>query len=484
MKNYLITNYKIFLIILFITGISTLSNGCNKNIVKTDFAGLWQGPHPELAHIKFILHIQESTAEELQGEGYWVNQNIVQKQFPIDSINVEDDEIHIFIGCWNCIYSGKLDASSSNINGYFGCMGEKPDSISLTRALPHQVLGMCQQAQDSSLTYSLPFREENGLQVADVTGTSIVSEILTDIIAEIGREVYGRYHSFLLVKNGKLVAERYFYGFERDDLHPLESVTKSVVSLLSGILYDQGKLGALESPVSNFFPSDIISQDFDKIHIRHLLTMSSGLKTNDQEMIQRTNRLTYLLNLHSTETPGLQFRYQAANAELLGAIIKKVSGQFTDTFAREHLFKPLGISRYDWETFKQDGYPLCSGALWLRPRDMAKIGQLVLNRGHWNVKQIVPTGWITESTRQQIETGIGKDNYSYQWWISDIPSGNRKYKLVWANGLGSQFIFIFPELNIVIVTTGGNWAGGNDGRSWDIFKMLEKYLYRLIKNGV
>ena len=146
-----------------------------------------------------------------------------------------------------------------------------------------------------------------------------------------------------------------------------------------------------------------------------------------------------------------------------------------DEYAEKYLFGPLGIQSYNWEAHKQDGtYPLTSGSLEMLPADMIKIGLLVLNKGMWNGNQVVSPGWLHESTMAHIESHIEGDYYGYQWWRISIESGNKQYDAIWANGMGSQFIFIIPELDMVIVTTGYNYE---DEKSWDIFEGLRDHLY-------
>jgi CubicO group peptidase (beta-lactamase class C family) len=135
----------------------------------------------------------------------------------------------------------------------------------------------------------------------------------------------------------------------------------------------------------------------------------------------------------------------------------------------------LKIADFNWEIYKQDGYPSMAGSLWLKPRDMAKIGLMVLNEGQFNGRQIVSKEWICESTSKKIKTHIQGDDYAYQWWNINLKSNGKTYQCIWANGLGSQFIYIIPELKVVIVTTGHNYE--ND--SWAIKSGIEKSLYLL-----
>ena len=148
---------------------------------------------------------------------------------------------------------------------------------------------------------------------------------------------------------------------------------------------------------------------------------------------------------------------------------------YADEFAKKYLFEPLGITNYNWEINKQNGYPSMAGALELQPRDMGKLGLLILNSGTFSGNQVVSEEWIAESTSVKTNTHIPGDDYSYQWWNLHLKSDGKTYECIWANGWGSQIIYIFPELKVVIVTTGHNY----EGDSWTITNGISKYLYLL-----
>jgi hypothetical protein len=398
---------------------------------------------------------------------------------------VINDEITIKINQWNCEYRGKLSRNSDQLVGRFDCKGEKPDSVSLNRISLNSVFGLfkvnefCLNGSDSICLNAEPDNEISNIKCLDSAGTD--ENILSKIDEEITYGKYGKIHSFLLFKCDKLIFEKYYYGFHKNVLHPLESATKSVISLLIGLLYDQGKFKDLSDSVSKYLSTDqnIISNNVQKTNLHQLLTMTSGITCDQNKLLFSKNREEFLLSCTKSEESGTQFEYQNWNTEMLGLIIKFTSGLYADDFAHENLFFPLGIVRYKWDIFKNKGYPLCGGSLWLRPRDMGKIGLLVLNRGIWQGKRLISEEWITASVTGHIQTGIDNDKYGYQWWISEITSGKSAYRLIWANGLGSQFIFIFPDLDMVMVTTGGNWTGRYEERSWDIFKLLQSYLCKL-----
>lgn len=290
-------------------------------------------------------------------------------------------------------------------------------------------------------------------------------------------------HSVLVARDGKLVFERYFRGsdeipgriygrrvedvtFDADTLHDMKSVSKSVASLAVGIAIDRGLVGSINEPIFSFFPelSDLRSPEKDRIQLVHALTMSMGLRweeatpatgdeNNDEARMNRArDACRYVLGLGATAPAGQEFFYNTGALALMSAIIRKATGRPLDEFARETLFEPLGIAAVEWERRKGDTD--AGGGLRLRPRDMAKIGQLVLAGGRWNDRQIVSKAWIETSTAPKIEATSGM-SYGYLWWLGRTRVEGREVRWIGALGRGGQSIRIVPELNLVVVVTAG-----------------------------
>ncbi|KJC37125.1 hypothetical protein UP09_28145 [Bradyrhizobium sp. LTSP885] len=244
--------------------------------------------------------------------------------------------------------------------------------------------------------------------------------------------------AIVVVRHGVLVYERYF-AYPQQQIHADattrhrgNSMTKSVVSLLVGIAMDRGLIKDLDAPVVAYFPddADLHMPDKDPITLRHLLTMSAGLG--------------------SGRAPGVSFEYNNSETELVGAILKKVTGKTVDVLAQEDIFAPLGIKDVEWYKSPFTGLPTSSEGLNLRPRDWAKIGQLVLNRGVWDGRQIVPASWVVQSTAEQIRTE-GPRSYGYQWWLGQSLDRDRVVQWIYARGYNSQKTIIIPALDMVVV---------------------------------
>ena len=248
-------------------------------------------------------------------------------------------------------------------------------------------------------------------------------------------------------------------------MNNVKSVSKSVASLAVGIAIDRGLIRSVNEPIFSFFPelSDLRSPEKDRIQLLHALTMSMGLKwveaTPDNEDNNDEGRMhmapdpcRYVLGLPVTAPAGQEFFYNTGALTLLSAIIRKATGRPLDEFARETLFEPLGITRVEWNRYKGDTD--AGGGLRLRPRDMAKIGQLVLAGGRWNDRQIVPGGWIETSTAPKLKA-TDAQSYGYLWWLGRSLLNGRQVQWVGALGRGGQSIRIVPELDLVVVVTAG-----------------------------
>ena len=262
----------------------------------------------------------------------------------------------------------------------------------------------------------------------------------------------------LVVKDGYLVQELYSGEYGVDVLHNVYSCTKSVVSTLVGIAVDRGEMDGVESLLLDLFP-DITPENVDEwkesITLRDALMMSAGFDARDSwlyeweklgDMHDAEDAVQYVLDLPMAFEPGSSFEYTNGVSHLLSCLITEKTGMAAAEYADERLFGPLGITDYEWradDAGRNWGY----SSLYMRPRDMAKIGYLFLNEGVWDGEQIVSEAWVREATRHRIDANL-RDGYGYQWWVDDDG-----YYL--ALGYMGQFIFVLPEHDIVAVFTGG-----------------------------
>lgn len=267
-------------------------------------------------------------------------------------------------------------------------------------------------------------------------------------------------HSLMIIHNDDVILDTHFYPYDGGTVHELASVTKSVITTLIGIAADQGKLRLNDKMVSFFPDRTIANRSFlkNQITVRQLAGMTSGLdctSANDEqtltEMGVASDWVQFTLDRKVKHLPGTHFEYCSPGMHVLSAILQEATGVTALEFARANLFEPLGITDVIWELDPQ-GYSDGWAGLYLYPDDLAKIGYLMLHQGRWEGKQIVSSTWVEEATKLQKKTGKG-DNYGYGWWV---PPPTQFIEFA-AEGRGGQYIRILPELDLIVVTTGGGF---------------------------
>jgi CubicO group peptidase (beta-lactamase class C family) len=273
-------------------------------------------------------------------------------------------------------------------------------------------------------------------------------------------------HSLTIVRNGVIILDACFYPFTRGMRHDVASVTKSVVSLLTGIAIGEGHLEGVEQPVGDVLrTTEARGPEPGKAQLRigNLLAMQSGLNcgfTRGEPELTAMRKshdwVAYALSLPMAAEPGRRFGYCSPNYHVMSAALSTTTKQSALEYARRRLFRPLGIQDVYWPADPM-GVTYGWGDLQLRPRDMAKIGLLMLRRGQWGTRRIVSESWIDSSTSVHAAANENED-YGLGWWIS-----RRLSTLFEANGRGGQRISVVPEKNIVVVMTGGGFEPGDVG---------------------
>lgn len=273
-----------------------------------------------------------------------------------------------------------------------------------------------------------------------------------------------RFRSLVVARRGRLVYERYYGGSSVGTLADVRSVTKSVVSTLVGIAIEEGHIEGLDQPITDFLrsPAHRIRSDHRAVTVGHLLSMSSGFEwaesgaTQYNDWIRADDHVDYLLDRPLVASPGDSFTYNSAAVHMLGVLLEAATGRSLPAYADEVLFEPLGIHGRDWEALSETSFNGGSG-LDLRPRDLARFGQLFLQRG-WSARApIVPAGWVADATTPGFEPfpGVGPINalsYGFLWWV-DL---DRDAYFAW--GYAGQFVYVAPSLELVVVAT-TDWRG-------------------------
>jgi len=297
-----------------------------------------------------------------------------------------------------------------------------------------------------------------------------------------------RLHSFLVSWRGKLILERYYNGARRAHAANIKSASKSVLSALVGIAIDRGLIANVKQPIASFFPH-LLGNDGDspkrEITVEDLLTMRSGLETtsnrNYGRWVQSRDWIRFALAQRLVYPPGTTMEYSTGNAHLLSAILTKVSGTNTWQFAQESFAKPLGFALPKWPQDPQGIY-FGGNDMLLTPRQMVAFGGLYLNRGRAGGQQIVPAAWVDASFVPRAQSRRESERfYGYGWWIREL-AGRRTF---YAWGYGGQFIFVVPELDLVVVTTSST-AVSAERRSHlrAIYDLVEHSVIAPVASGV
>jgi CubicO group peptidase (beta-lactamase class C family) len=318
-----------------------------------------------------------------------------------------------------------------------------------------------------SYTYHPPPDRGDGWKVGDAEEVGVDRHALEGMVSAVVSGEAGVLQSLLVARSGRLVLEEYFHGYGPGDLHPLASCTKSVSSLLVGLAIEEGAIRGVDAPVADFFPEEkgALGAGWEALTLEDLLTMSMALdwSPREAENLHGTGPEFFrrVLSRSVSGNPGQDWAYVSANVNLLAGVLFRATGRHAEAFAVEHLFRPLGIQTWNWEGMKTDGFYLMDGSLQLLPRDMGKIGQMVLDGGRWEGRRVVGGAWIDASTRHRLDAGEWGEGYGYLWWRMEAPGpGGEPVPAIFANGWGSQFIAVFPTLDLVVVTTGGNEYNG------------------------
>ncbi len=345
---------------------------------------------------------------------------------------------------------------------------------------------------------------EEGIKVSSMEQEGINAAIITSLDSAITKGVYPNIHSLLIAKNNKLVFEKYWPAITKsrdtmammlngkDSLHFIASITKSIVSACIGIAIKQGKIKNVHQRIFDFFPEYSMQDSGLKsaLTIRHLLTMSSGIKWdedisyNDPEnssskMTASTNVVEYVLSQPMDFPPGKVWNYNSGGPQLLATIIEKSTGKQIDRFASEFLFKPLGIKYFKWSKYTGTGIPMASGGLRLRSRDLLKFGLLYSNKGKWKGIQIVPDLWADESFVSQIKAKRGRE-YGFLFYIFPDTINNKPLGIVAAVGNGDQRIYLDKSNGLIVVFTAGNYNNRNNVKN--SYAILKDYIYPALIN--
>ena len=334
-----------------------------------------------------------------------------------------------------------------------------------------------------------PSTRSDGWQIATADSVGVDAVQLAKLTQSLRAWPELGVHAVLIERNGRLIYEEYFDGFDErwgtplgpvkmtaESRHDLRSVTKSVVSALVGIANGEGKIPSLDEPIVKWFSEypDLDTPDRRRVTLAHALSMTSGFDWNEDvpyndprndeiRMTRDPQPLRYALARPFAKDPGADFKYNGGLTQVVAAVLVRATKMSLQEYARTRLFEPLGITDVEW-VGDLAGMPAAASGLRLRARDLAKIGSLYLNGGKWNGKQVIPGSWIELSTRRQFRfrprTGAdagGEFGYGYFWWYSCYPSAKGLIEARTAVGNGQQRVFVLPTMNMAVTIFAGRY---------------------------
>jgi len=268
-----------------------------------------------------------------------------------------------------------------------------------------------------------------------------------------------------------------------------------ITSTLIGIAIDKGIIGGTDENLASFLPEYkhlFVANDKKEITLKHVLTMTAGFDWDETTYMyndprnpvrtfygpERDNIVGYILSRPMKSRPGSKFNYDGGLSALLGVILEKRTSLKVSEFADRYLFGPLGITKYTWGYYDfASKVPRTGGGLSICPRDMAKLGQLFINKGRWKRKQIISSAWVEEATRTHVKSHpTGLTGYGYQWWCYKFKRDQEIVDAYAAAGWGGQRILVFPALDMVVVFTAGNHLAPRIQASIMMHSMLSGYI--------
>ena len=279
----------------------------------------------------------------------------------------------------------------------------------------------------------------------------ISSDLFAALLRELDASKDTEMHHFMALRHGKVICECNFAPYPKGMWHITHSMCKSITGMAIGMLIEEGKL-KLDENIYDIFSDQMnaLSKIFRPvITVENLLTMTSGVTFNESGIVSGNDWLGSFLNASVNGKPGTEFQYNSLNTYVLSAIVTKRTGETLTEYLTPRLFGPLGITKYYWETCPK-GIIKGGWGLFLCAEDMAKLGQLYLQKGKWNGQQLVSEYWIEISTTRHLKTQNDTYGYGYQLWMEQRP-GSFEY-----NGMLGQNVIIYPDMDMVLVTNAGN----------------------------
>lgn len=403
-------------------------------------------------------------------------------ELPIADFTFDNDTVRFRRTDAPSYYSGYHDENTKNIIGSWKGEDNITRPLTFLPTNTDTIKGFNPRTTNI-YEYSLPPAKDDNLKVGSLNDAGIDQQLTDSLVHQIMEMKFGYVHSVLIARKNRLAWEEYFFEYKREAHFGIQSVTKSFVSALMGIAIDKNEIREMDAPLHRYLPGYktlLTNEQNNNITLHDMMNMSSGLRWDEvtyeygheqnSSMIasESGDAIGYLLS--QPRSPEKEFAYNSLNHTLVSNVLHEATGLSNSEEYKKRLLEPLGITAYDLGEEKNG----IVGDIFLRPRDMLKFGLMYLNHGEWNGQQIVPSSWIKRSTTPMIsiEPGLG---YGYFWWTKTFPWKNKTVHSYFAWGYGGQYIFVIPELELVVVFNGTNW--NTDPRPL-YFDMMEDFIVK------
>jgi CubicO group peptidase (beta-lactamase class C family) len=319
--------------------------------------------------------------------------------------------------------------------------------------------------------YVAPVALDDGLAVTSLAASGANQEKIFSLLSNLAAGAYEDVDSLLILKGGEVVVEQYYGSWSRDRPHPMQSVSKGITALLVGSALRQGHIESLSDPIAKYLPnhSELLTEGRSQITLENLLTMSAGFDWNEQEPaygqpgnirfeeVMSKDAVAFTLERPHKNPPGTVFTYSGGYVTVVGEILVNATGaeSVLDYLSRSTLME-LGLDGHKWLT-QADGRQNTAGGVMLRPRDLAKIGQLMLDGGTWKGKRLLDETFVRDTLAPRIQPPGDWNEYGYYWWGRTLETDSGSYELDAALGWGGQELILVPALDLVVVMTATNY---------------------------
>ncbi|MGF1887594.1 beta-lactamase family protein [Photobacterium profundum] len=338
--------------------------------------------------------------------------------------------------------------------------GLSDEEVTLNHTTATKAESLSHAIKNGNTAYSVPAFLNDGIFTENIHDASINVDGIEQLRQKISAGDFGQIDSLLIHHQGKLISEDYWFDGDIDTPHFMFSITKNMLSNAIGKAIELGHIDSVDDPVIKYL-SNVDTRNLaagsETIILHDLLSMQSDIsitelnRRNSPQTITHENHAELYLTLTDEVSPGHKFKYQGADTDILNHVLYNTTGKDVATFTEQHFFEPMRISNAYWEK-SACGLTKASSGLHLTSRDMLKFGMLILNQGQYDGRQLLTHEWLNAATTAQTQNG----KYGYFWWTENFRLNGQEIKTISARGARGQFIFVMPELDLIVAITSSN----------------------------